>query len=150
MRRQSQNKTKALRNSDVSLETIVFQLRSEGTKRSCLSPHPSRWRIPYVQLIDQFATYNRCYPIALLLCDQRQSISSTENEGVKPDLLFLCIGQSNMAGRAELVPEDKDPLPGVLLPQQAIYLGSSDTPAESLCVKPKLKKPGLVQLAPLP
>ncbi|MEZ6190609.1 MAG: sialate O-acetylesterase [Phycisphaerales bacterium] len=33
----------------------------------------------------------------------------------KPTQMFLLIGQSNMAGRAPLAPEDAEPLPGVLL-----------------------------------
>ncbi len=32
-----------------------------------------------------------------------------------PDLIYILIGQSNMAGRAPLLPEDTAPLPGVLL-----------------------------------
>lgn len=38
-----------------------------------------------------------------------------DDTATKPELVFLLIGQSNMAGRAALEPGDEQPIPGVLL-----------------------------------
>jgi hypothetical protein len=43
------------------------------------------------------------------------SSAAAEEAAANPDAVFLLIGQSNMAGRAALEPEDRRPLPGVFL-----------------------------------
>ena len=44
-----------------------------------------------------------------------QACNAQQTNDKSPDLIFLLIGQSNMAGRAHLAAEDKQPLPRVML-----------------------------------
>jgi hypothetical protein len=55
-------------------------------------------------------------PVSLsCMCLIEINMASAEEPVTKPDLVFLLIGQSNMAGRAHLEDGDDAPIPGVLM-----------------------------------
>lgn len=53
--------------------------------------------------------------VVLSLCLTGISPATADEPAAKPDLVFLLIGQSNMAGRAHLKEGDDKPIPGVMM-----------------------------------